>query len=197
MTTYHIRTVKDKFSWGYDSGPSYITGFSEMGTFEAYVENRLDAVYKDVAIRTNPANIFNTVNQELFFYITNDNQRALAPSYSTVSASNVISQIGTENYIYWSNYLITSTSANYNTESWNGKGWGDPIVFPTTFNTRLCEKFDSINKNNIVTNNSNINLVIFKYQFTNYPLKGSDVVDVIFPVFYAGNDPLAETTVVI
>ena len=120
-----------------------------------------------------------------------------APPNLPMDSTNIARYSGTDGYIYWSNYLLDSVPGSWGMEYWNTRGYYDPSLSESTFYDDVCTRFDAVNKNNIVTNNANINMVMFKYKFLDQPTKSAAVVYAYFPVFYPGNDPLASETIVV
>lgn len=177
MTTYYVRTIIDFFPFNVN-----LNGFSEMQNFEAY-----DFGY----VKNDENKIFTTsyFPQSIFYYAHNTD-KSRPPTYSTMTVSQIFFENLSGSAIGW----FDGSGTGWNANRWQSLyGWSNPDTNNATWINELCTKFDTLNKNSVVSNNSGINLLIFKYRFANY----TENLFGYFPVFYVGNDPNCDTTVVI
>lgn len=197
MTTYYVRTIADDFNFDLTTG-AQTGGYSLTSHFEIYNEAALGATYAPWGHKTN--RLFSTTTQTLYAFanvsgIHTLTTRTEPPPKSTISSSNVIVQADSSGTFYWCDRQGNgSFLQGWGMERWVGQGWTSPFTNYSTWISELCTAFDTINIGSVVTRNNNINLVIFKYKFTNYPENGRHF---LFPVFYVGNDPRFDSTVVI
>jgi hypothetical protein len=197
MTTYYVRTIADDFDFNIDSG-AQTPCYSRTTHFEIYTEPALGATYEDWGHKTN--RMFSTVNQTLYAFcdvegIATLTNRLRPPAKSTISSSNVLVQTGTTGTIYWCDWEANpNQSQGWGMEGWGQRGWTNPFQDYSTWINEICNAFDTINIQSVATNFNRINVVIFKYKFNNRPENDRYM---LFPVFYVGDDPNYDTTVVI
>lgn len=201
MTTYYVRTIADSFNFEVKlTAATQTYGYSRNSHFELYVEPALSgADYEPWGIRAN--RMFTAYNQVLFAFFEqkesdNMTNRVAPPSKTNVNDFRTLRQSDSSGTIYWCSKAVNIPSAIdtyyvWGDTGWVDQGWSSPEFDYNDYINELCTAFDNINKNSVVTSNSNINLVVFKYRFLN---EGKHRY---FPVFYVGNDPNADTTVTI
>jgi hypothetical protein len=204
MTTYYVRTIADEFSYDLvnDLGIP-IHGFSKNSHFETYYEPDLffDPESVDVrpwGMRVN--RMFNNEDQILYSYFAlsqiDQNYRLGPINQNNISSTTIFKQSGTQGFIYWSNL-----GPLWFTGRWVQVGWANPYLNFNDWVDELCISFNTANIDSFTSNSENINLVIFKYKFDTvinpiWPTSEADSF-LFVPVFYEGNDPNYDFTVVI
>jgi hypothetical protein len=179
MTTYYVRRLLDFFPQNVNNG-----GLSEMQYFEAYnspmrVRDTFDRIFA------------NSIGPQKVFYFADTSENLNPPTFSTMTVDQIIVEaMQSTPVVNWGD----QNGTGWNASRWSTVyGWNNPDSNYSGWLTQICTKFDTLNKESVVSNNSTINVLVFSYRFANYTAG----LFAYFPVFYVGDDPNADTTVTI
>jgi hypothetical protein len=177
MTTYYVRVLTDIFSLN----PVSAQGISETGHYENTIETSIfdtPLFY----VKTTPNRIFNTIPKTLYYLDFTPNILSYSFTRSVISDS----------ILKW--FLADNGNYEFHDSEWASFGWTNPSTDISTFVTEICTGFDSKNTNGVISQNDNINLLLFRY---NFRLSSFPTRFYYYPVFYPGNDSNRDFTVVI
>jgi hypothetical protein len=177
MTTYHVRRLRDFFPINVNSA-----GLSEMQYFESFES--------PMRVKNNEDIIFTSDYPQKIFYFADDSDNLNPPTFSTMTVDEIFFESLSSSIVSWGDASGTGWNAN----RWQSVyGWNNPDTNYSGWLTQICTKFDTLNKDSVLSRATDINVLVFNYRFANYTAN----LFAYFPVFYVGQDPNADTTVTI
>ena len=185
-TTYYVRT----YNCSFPTKAANCTSRNQVLNFTTVTEGTL-LVTDNLLSNFTPFNIVNPI-----FFLHDNGATARNPIKGSYGEQRY-SKLGDRgNYGLWQSVLSTSNYIGLEKTYWNTWG-GFTSGTLATFKTELCTQFENVKnslgyKGNWGTDNSQINMILFSCTFDDDAGK-----IYYFPLFYMGNDPQADETIVI